>query len=57
MPDTEQSEKRREPGGTTLTVEKWIELMNSCDRLDQYAKKRKKEREERREEEDESEDE
>jgi hypothetical protein len=64
MPDTEDTdgEERREPDGTTLTVEEWIELMNKHDPLEQYAKKRKKERrekrrEERKEEKDESEDE
>jgi hypothetical protein len=59
---TDRKEKRREPDGTTLTVEEWIELMNKHDRLDQYAKKRKKEqiekrRQERKEEKDESNDE
>jgi hypothetical protein len=62
MPDKEQSEKREEPDGTTLTVEEWIELMNKHDSFDQYAKKRKKEkrekrRQERKEEKDESNDE
>ncbi|WP_263787930.1 hypothetical protein [Salinibacter grassmerensis] len=51
MPDKKQSEKRKEPSGTTLTVEEWIELMNKHDRLEQYAKKRKKERREKRGEE------
>jgi hypothetical protein len=31
---------RDEPNGTTLTVEEWIEEMNTCDRLHQHAKKR-----------------
>jgi hypothetical protein len=43
MPDKEQSGKRREPDGTTLTVEEWIELMNKHDRLEQYAKQRREE--------------
>jgi hypothetical protein len=45
MPDTEDTdgEERREPDGTTLTVEEWIELMNKHDRLSQYAKKRREE--------------
>ncbi len=51
MPDKEQSEKREEPDGNTLTVEEWIELMNKHDRLDQYEKKRKKEQREKRREE------
>jgi len=33
----------KEPNGTTLTVEEWIEEMNACDRLHQYAKKRREE--------------
>jgi hypothetical protein len=47
MPDTEPNEneepeeKREEPNGTTLTLEEWFEELNSCDRLHQYAKKRK----------------
>ena len=43
MPDIEHTdgEKRREPDGTTLTVEEWIELMNKHDPLEQYAKKRR----------------
>jgi hypothetical protein len=48
MPDTDDEEKRKEPNGTTLTVEEWIELMNKHDPLEQYAKKRKKERREER---------
>ena len=49
MPDTEPNEneepeeKREEPNGTTLTLEEWFEELNSCDRLHQYAKKRKRE--------------
>ena len=58
MPDTEPNEneepeeKREEPNGTTLTLEEWFEELNSCDRLHQYAKKRKQEKsgEEKREE-------
>ena len=47
MPDTEPDEKdRKEPNGTTLTLEEWIEELNTCDRLHQYAKKRKRESEE-----------
>jgi hypothetical protein len=34
-------EKRKEPNGTTLTDEEWIELMNKHDSLDQYAKERR----------------
>ena len=47
MPDTEPNEnkepeeKREEPNGTTLTLEEWFEELNSCDRLHQYAKKRR----------------
>ena len=50
MPDTEPNEneepeeKREEPNGTTLTLEEWFEELNSCDRLHQYAKKRKQEK-------------
>jgi hypothetical protein len=46
MPDTDRTdskEKRREPDGTTLTVEEWIELMNKHDRLSQYVKERREE--------------
>jgi hypothetical protein len=45
MPDREYTdgEKRREPDGTTLTVEEWIELMNMHDRLDKYAKDQREE--------------
>jgi len=32
---------REEPNGATLPVEEWIEEMNTCDRLHQYAKQRK----------------
>jgi hypothetical protein len=41
MPDKKQSGKRQEPSGTTLTEEKWIELMNKHDRLSQCVKKRR----------------
>ncbi len=41
MDDKKQSTKRKEPNGTTLTVEEWIELMNKHDPLEQYAKKRR----------------
>jgi hypothetical protein len=41
MPYKNESEKREESKGTTLTEEEWIELMNKHDRLDQYAKKRR----------------
>jgi hypothetical protein len=51
MPDTDDEEKRKEPNGTTLTVEEWIELMNKYDCLEQYAKKRQEERGEKRREE------
>jgi hypothetical protein len=33
--------EEKEPNGTTLTVKQWIEEMNTCDRLPQYAKRRK----------------
>ena len=39
--DTEPEEKRRDQNGTTLTLEEWFEELNSCDRLHQYAKKRR----------------
>jgi hypothetical protein len=39
MADKKPVEK--EPNGTTLTVEEWIEEMNTCDRLHEYAKRRK----------------
>jgi hypothetical protein len=50
MPHTGHTdgEKRREPDGTTLTVEEWIELVNKHDPLEQYAKKRKEEQREER---------
>ena len=41
--DTDPEQKRREQNGTTLTLEEWFEELNSCDRLHQYAKKRKRE--------------
>jgi len=42
--DTEPDEKdRKKPNGTTLTLEEWFEELNKCDRLHQYAKKRKRE--------------
>jgi len=51
MSDTEPDEKEepdekdsRELNGTTLSTEEWIEELNKCDRLHQYAKKRKRER-------------
>jgi hypothetical protein len=45
MTDPDKSEKdRKEPSGTTLTLEEWFEELNSCDRLHQYAKKRKQEK-------------
>ena len=43
MEDTDGEEKRRDPDGTTLTVEEWIELMDKHHRLDQYAKERREE--------------
>lgn len=46
MPDTEYSEKRKEPSGRPLTEEEWMELMNTCDRLSQYAMERREEDEE-----------
>jgi hypothetical protein len=53
MPDTDHTDdtepeesRRKEPSGTTLTLEEWFEELNSCDRLHQYAKKRKRESEE-----------
>jgi hypothetical protein len=40
--DIESEEKdRKEPSGTTLTLEEWFEELNKCDRLHQYAKKRR----------------
>jgi len=39
-----EEKDEREPNGTTLTVEEWIEEMNTCDRLHQYAKRRKEEK-------------
>ncbi|PSQ80512.1 MAG: hypothetical protein BRD40_04385 [Bacteroidetes bacterium QS_1_65_9] len=52
MSDTNSTEKRKEPdekdskepSGTTLTLEGGFEELNSCDRLHQYAKKRKQEK-------------
>jgi hypothetical protein len=45
MTDPDNSEKdRKEPSGTTLTLEEWFEELNKYDRLHQYAKKRKEER-------------
>ena len=41
MADKKPVEK--EPNGTTLTVEEWIEEMNKYDRLHQYAKNRREE--------------
>jgi hypothetical protein len=35
--------EEKEANGTTLTVEEWIEEMNTYDRLHQYAKKRREE--------------
>ena len=50
MSDTEPDENkepeekdRKEPSGTTLTLEEWFEELNKCDCLHQYAKKRKEE--------------
>jgi hypothetical protein len=53
MPDTDSTEpdENEEPEekdskelkGTTLSTEEWIEELNKCDRLHQYAKKRKRE--------------
>jgi hypothetical protein len=46
MADKKPTEKNREePNGTTLTVEEWIEEMNTCDRLHKYVKRRKEESE------------
>jgi dihydrodipicolinate reductase len=45
MSDTEHSEKREEPSGTSLSVEEWIEVLNKHDRFDQYAKRRREKRE------------
>jgi hypothetical protein len=59
MSDTEPDENeepdekgRKKSSGTTLTLEEWFEELNKCDRLHQYAKKRKQEKsgEEKREE-------
>ncbi|WP_263834423.1 hypothetical protein [Salinibacter sp.] len=42
MADTDSTEnERREPNGTTLTEEEWIETLNKHDSFDQYAKRRK----------------
>jgi hypothetical protein len=42
--DTEPEEQdRKKPSGTTLTLEEWFEELNKCDRLHQYARRRKEE--------------
>jgi hypothetical protein len=48
MSDTEPDENeepdekgRKKSSGTTLTLEEWFEELNKCDRLHQYAKKRR----------------
>jgi hypothetical protein len=44
MTDTQPDEgDRKEPNGTTLSTEEWIEELNKYDRLHQYAKRRKEE--------------
>ena len=44
MSDTDSAEnERKEPNTTTLTLKEWIEELNTCDRLHQYAKKRREE--------------
>jgi len=44
MSESKPVEKdEREPNGTTLTEEEWIEELNRYDRLHQYAKRRKEE--------------
>ena len=37
--------RRKEPNGTTLSTEEWIEMLNKHDRFDQYAKRRRERRE------------
>lgn len=44
MPDREQSKKGNEPSGRPLKENEWMELMNACDHLSQYAKRRREER-------------
>jgi len=45
MPDTGTTEptenNRKEPNGTTLSTEEWIEELSKHDSFDQYAKRRK----------------
>jgi hypothetical protein len=36
----------KEPNGTTLSRERWIETLNKHDSFDQYAKRRRERREE-----------
>ena len=45
MSDTDpDGNDKRELNTTTLSREKWFEELNKCDRLHQYAKKRKQEK-------------
>ncbi len=47
MSDAEPDENdKRELNTTTLSQEEWFEELNKCDRLHQYAKKRRERREE-----------
>jgi len=57
MPDTEPDENEepeekgnRELNTTTLSQEEWFEELNKCDRLHQYAKKRKEKSSEKEQE-------
>jgi uncharacterized protein (UPF0332 family) len=43
--ESEEQDKKK-PSGTTLTLEEWFEELNKCDRLHQYAKRRRERREE-----------
>jgi len=36
-----EEQDRKEPNGTTLTEEGWIEVLNKYERLSQYAKRRR----------------
>ena len=40
--ESEEQDKKK-PSGTTLTLEEWFEELNKCDRLHQYARRRKEE--------------
>ena len=43
--ESEEQDKKK-PSGTTLTLEEWFEELDKCDRLHQYAKRRRERREE-----------